>query len=197
LLYDRACQAAFVQVNPVTLAGRAVWQPIKVVFRGPALKPSPGYAPRLKMFSMAVASVAGQADVDNLLLISPGQATLLSNGDFSQGLAHWFPAARSYFEPWHLDNLLLEVLVERGVLSLLAMLLLLAYALWQLVFGTARLHALAPYLAASLVAVLLVGLVSSVMDVPRVAFLFFLLLFVALELARAGSKLPMAVNDGP
>ncbi len=197
LLYDRDCQAAFVRVNPVMVGGQPVWQPLKVAFKGPALKLSPWYAPRLKMFSMAVANAAGQADVGNLLLISPGQPPLLRNGDFSQGLAHWFPAAQSYFEPWHLDNLLLEVLVERGVVNLIALLLLLAYALWQLVFGATRAHTLAPYLAASLVAVLLVGLVSSVMDVPRVAFLFFLLLFVALELATAGPKLPTVAHGDP
>jgi O-antigen ligase len=191
LLYDRDCQSAFIQVNPVMLSDKPVWQPLRVVFRGPKLKPSPWYAPRLKMFSMAVASVAGQADVHHLLLTGLGQTNLLSNGDFSQGLAHWFPAAQSYFEPWHLDNLLLEVLVERGVLGLAALLLLLAYALRLLVFGEARSHPLAPYLAASLLAVLLVGLVSSLMDVPRVAFLFFLLLFVALETAKAGSTSPV------
>jgi hypothetical protein len=61
---------------------------------------------------------------------------------------------------------------------------LVAYALWHLVFGRARAGALAPYLAASLSGALLVGLVSSLMDVPRVAFLFFLLLLVSLQAAQ-------------
>jgi len=70
--------------------------------------------------------------------------------------------------------------VERGVLGLLACLLLVMTALWHLALGRARLQPTAPYLAASIIGVLLVGLVSSVMDVPRVAFLFFLLNFMAL-----------------
>ena len=39
---------------------------------------------------------------------------LLRNGDFDRGLAHWLPAAQSYFVPWHIDSLALESLIERG-----------------------------------------------------------------------------------
>lgn len=41
-----------------------------------------------------------------------------------------FPAAQSYFVPWHLDNLFLEVLVERGLAGLLLLVALMTYALW-------------------------------------------------------------------
>ncbi len=89
--------------------------------------------------------------------------------------------------PWHIDNLYLELLIERGLLGLLLGGALVATALWQLVLGSARHQPLAPYLAASLSGVLLVGLVSSVMDVPRVAFLLFLLVFGALQLAQTSA----------
>lgn len=182
LLYDRACQAAFVRVQP---NASNAWQHLNVPLQGQALSQGRWWAPRLMMFSISVIDAGGQADVDNITLTSWRGQALASNGDFSAGLSHWFPAAQSYFVPWHLDNLFLEILVERGVLGLLACLVLVGYALWHLVLGQARLTPLAPYLAASLVAVLVVGLVSSVMDVPRVAFLFFLLLFVSLEGARS------------
>jgi hypothetical protein len=48
---------------------------------------------------------------------------------------------------------------------------------------------LAPYLAASLSGAMVVGLVSSVMDVPRVAFLWYWLAFLALQLKGGGSAL--------
>lgn len=181
LLYDRACQAAFLRIAPAEGTEPFAWQHKTVLLKGPRLGPERWFAPRLKMFSISVVDAGGQADVDNIVLTSRRSQNLLVNGDFSTGLSHWFPAAQSYFVPWHLDNLLLEVLVERGGLGLLACLLLIGYALWHLVLGRARLQPLAPYLAVSLVAVLLVGLVSSVMDVPRVAFLFFLLIFLAIE----------------
>ena len=183
LLYDRSCQYAFLQVKPIP-----GWQSVSATLRGDVFEPEPWYAPRLKMFSISVANAGGVADIDNLAWVGQDTSVLLANGDFSAGLSHWFPAAQSYFVPWHLDNLFLEVLVERGVMGLLVWLMLLGYALWHLVMGRCRLHPLSPYLAASLVAVLLVGLVSSVMDVPRVAFMFFLFIFWAVEHAREATN---------
>ncbi|MBT3068646.1 hypothetical protein [Rhodoferax sp. U11-2br] len=184
LLYDRACQAAFLLIQPAEGVDSFAWQPITVALQGPSLGSGRWFAPRLKMFSISVMDAGAQADVDNIVLTGRRPHNLLTNGDFSAGLARWFPAAQSYFVPWHLDNLVLELLVERGGLGLLACLLLIGYALWQLVLGRASLQPIAPYLAASLVAVLLVGLVSSVMDVPRVAFLLFLLVFLTISLSE-------------
>jgi hypothetical protein len=152
--------------------------------QGPRFKDTPWYAPRLGIFSVMVLGAGAHADFRSIGLQATDRQELLSNGDFAQNLAHWFPAARFYFLPWHIDNLYLEVLVERGLAGLLLGAALVGTALWQLVLGAARRQPLAPYLAASLCGVLLVGLVSSVMDVPRVAFLLFLLAFFALQLAR-------------
>ena len=184
LLYDRACQAAFLLIQPAEGGDPFAWQPITVALQGPPMGSGRWFAPRLTMFSISVVDAGAQADVDNIVLTGQTPHNLLTNGDFSDDLARWFPAAQSYFVPWHLDNLVLELLVERGGIGLLACLLLIGYALWQLVLGRARLQPIAPYLAASLVAVLVVGLVSSVMDVPRVAFLFFLLIFLPIELSK-------------
>ncbi len=180
LLYDGACHAAFIRVLP----GETPWQNLVVPLRGPALTGGPWYAPRLGVFSVSVVNAGGVADFDNVRLIGPHQRDLLANGNFIQGLAHWFPAAQRYFLPWHMDNLFLEVLIERGLIGLLLIIALWAYVLWSLVWGRARLQALSPYLAASLGAALLVGAVSSVMDVPRVAFLFFLLMLFSIQVAQ-------------
>jgi len=180
LLYDRACQGALLHVKPTMAEGQPSWQKLTVDLQGDALGPDPLWVPRLKMFSMSVIDAGGAADINNVALSGHLPVNLLRNGDFSAGLAHWLPAAQSYFVPWHLDNLVLELLVERGALGLLASLLLVMMALWRLTLGRARLQPTAPYLAASIIGVLLVGLVSSVMDVPRVAFLFFLVNFLAL-----------------
>jgi uncharacterized membrane protein len=195
LLYDRSCQAAFLRVKPVTILGQPQWQSFKVTLKGNRFAPPAWYAPRLMMFSVSVLNAGGLADIDNLALSSQNEAGLLANGDFHNGLAHWFPASQSYFEPWHLDNLFLEVLVERGLLGLFTMGLLLAGTLWHLIWGRGRQNPLAPFLAASLVAVLLVGLVSSVMDVPRVAFLFWLLLFGAMETTQTDSEVRVQRSD--
>lgn len=180
LLYPGRCQDAFLQLAPT----ESPWQQIDVPLHGPQFKRMPWYAPRLGMLSVSVFGGGTHADFQSIGLAGRNGKELLANGDFAQGLARWFPAERIYFLPWHIDNLYLELLIERGVLGLLLWLLLVGWALWHLLLGRARHQPLAPYLAASLIGVSLVGLVSSVMDVPRVAFLPYLLAFVALCMAR-------------
>lgn len=191
LLYDRACQGAVLHLKPTMAGAQPSWQTRTVRLQGDALGPDPRGVPRLKMFSMSVLEAGGAADIDNVLLMGDRPQSLLRNGDFSAGLAHWLPAAQSYFVPWHLDNLFLELLVERGLLGLLACLLLVMTALWHLTVGRTRSQPMAPYLAASIIGVLLVGLVSSVMDVPRVAFLFYLVNFLALISSGKALKAPL------
>lgn len=198
LLYPARCQDAYLQVQPAARAATSspsAWQTIVLPLQGANFKARPGYAPRLGLFSVGVLGAGAQVDFRAVQLYRDtpaGGRAQLANSDFAQGLAHWFPAARFYFLPWHIDNLYLEVLIERGLLGLLLGGALVATALWRLVLGAARQQPLAPYLAASLCGVLLVGLVSSVMDVPRVAFLLWLLVYVALRLAPAP---PVATQD--
>jgi hypothetical protein len=180
LLYERRCQRAFVRVIPKDTG----WQTLTLPLRGPTLSSGAWYAPRLAMFSMAVLDAGGHVDVDNVRLQLAFQPDALENGDFSRGLAHWLPAAQSYFVPWHIDNLYLELLIERGGVGLGLTLVLAALALGSVLIGPSRRHPLAPYLAAALCGVGVVGLVSSVMDVPRVAFLGCLLMLFSVFLQR-------------
>ena len=70
--------------------------------------------------------------------------------------------------------------------ALLAFVLCLGFALRRLVGAAGRAPPIAPFLAASLCGALFVGAVSSVMDVPRVAFLLFLLSLFAVEITCGG-----------
>jgi len=188
LLYDRACELAYINLKPAFVNNRAVWQPLVIPLTGSHLSRGSKFVPRSTVFSLGLAGAGTHADIDQLSLMGPDGVQLLRNGDFSLGPAHWFPAARSNFEPWHLDNLYLEVLVERGLLGLVLLLLPVAYAMWHLIIGYARLNAISAYIAAALLGVLLVGLVSSVMDVPRVAFLFYLLTLLGGQLTTIATK---------
>jgi hypothetical protein len=180
LLYPGRCQEAFLPLAPTDTP----WQQISVPLRGPQFKRMPWYAPRPGMLSVLVLGGGTHADFQSIGLAGRNGRELLVNTDFAQGLARWFPAERFYFLPWHIDNLYLELLIERGVLGLVLWLLIVGTALWHLILGRARQQPLAPYLAASLMGVSLVGMVSSVMDVPRVAFLPYLLALCALCWAR-------------
>jgi hypothetical protein len=182
LLYERRCQLAGVRLRP---QGNR-WQHVALALRGPPLAAGNWYAPRMRVFAVSVLNGGGAAAFDNMQLTGKERHNLLRNGDFSREMAHWFPAAQHYFLPWHIDNLYLELLIERGAAGLFVFIALAGLAIWRLCLGAGRRHPLAPFLAASLAGGLIVGMVSSVMDVPRVAFLFFLLLFLALSLDGNG-----------
>ncbi len=177
LLYEGDCQGQSVRLEP----NDQPWQHLVLPLDGPPLSGGEAWLPRPVMLSVALLNRHSIADVDNLSLTAGTSRDLLSNGGFSAGMAHWFPAAQYYFLPWHIDNLYLEWLIEHGAIGLLLFVLLMGSALWRLVLGPARHLAIAPYLAASISGGLAVGLVSSVMDAPRVAFLLQLFAFWALQ----------------
>lgn len=180
LLYEGDCQ-----VRHLTLRGASgAWQHVEMDLAGPPLAAGAAWAPRRLSLELAVTRPGGAVDLDNLSLTAGARPVALRNAGFEQGLAQWFPVVDSYFLPWHIDNLYLEWLIERGLLALLVFAALVAVALWRVSFGVARGQPLAPYLAAGLAGVCALGLVSSVMDMPRVAFLFLLLLFFALHLPQ-------------
>ncbi len=178
LLYDWDCQDAYVQAG--ALPGQ--WQHWVAQLSGAPLSSGRWYAPRLGMLAISVLDSGRSVDFNNVSLTADDGRELLTNGDFSSSLAHWFPAAQYYFLPWHIDNLYLEVLIERGVTGALVFAVLILWTLMRLLSTSGRALSLSPYLAASLGGALSVGTVSSVMDVPRVAFLLLLLVFFALQL---------------
>jgi hypothetical protein len=175
LLYSRQCQGALVPIAPHD----GGWQEISTSLAGPALDPGPWFAPRLGVFSLSVRDVGAAVEIDTVSLVGPDGSELLLNRDFSATLAHWFPTAQSYYLPWHIDNLYLELLIERGVPGLVMFVLLLGWAFSNLLALARAGVTFAPYLAASLLGVLLVGVVSSVLDAPRISFLLFLLIVVS------------------
>ena len=178
LLYSRECQGALVRVGPDE--GR--WQSLLVSLEGPELDPGRWYARRLGLFSTSIRDTGTAAELAAITVIAPDGTQVLANVDFSAGLAHWFPAAESHFLPWHIDNLYLELLIEHGALGLAAFLSLVTLAFRNLLSSWRRGLRMAPFLAASLLGTLLVGCVSSVLDVPRLAFVFLLMAIVSLQL---------------
>lgn len=185
VLYDGRCQLGFGRVAPAA----AGWSRIELPLRGPALTARPWFAARSVVFQLSVIDAGGAVELGSIVLSGPGGANLLANGDFSNGLAHWQPGAQGYFLPWHIDNLYLELLIERGLPALLVFGALSILALWRLM-SVARRSKAAPFLAAALSGALLVGLVSSLFDVPRVAYLFQLLVLFSLLATQRSTAAP-------
>jgi O-antigen ligase len=178
LLYDRRCQGVFVRLVRTT----AGWQRIDVALHGPPVRAGEWITARTAVFELSVVNAGGEVETRRLALTGPDGRPLLRNGDLIDGLAHWQRAAQEYFVPWHIDNLYLELLVERGAPALLAFLALAFIALRS---GWRATAPAAPFMLAALVGGLVVGGVSSVLDTPRVAFLLQLLMLILVLLGRA------------
>jgi len=193
LLYARRCQEALVRVLP----REGARQSLAMDLRGPALSAGNWYAPRLGVFAVSVARPGTSVVLSGVALVAPDGGELLANRDFARGLAQWFPVAEHYFLPWHIDSLWLELLIERGLLGALVFAGLFGWALRRLWTTPASSVRVAPFLAASLGGGVIVGLVSSVMDTPRVAFLFCLLALFALALTQQAADARLADAHPP
>jgi hypothetical protein len=177
LLYEGRCQIAMVQAEP----NAPNWRSLSATLTGPRLSAGSWYAPHMQVLSISVLDGNTFVDLDNLSLHGDDGVELLRNAAFSQGMARWFPVSRGQFLPWHIDSLYLELLIERGLFGLVTFLMLIATALLSLAAGLRKGTGIAPFFIASLTGCLTIGLVSSVMDVPRVAFLALLVALVSIR----------------
>ena len=185
LLYSYGCLIGKVQVK----GAAGVWQPVRVELQGGPATRGTWYAPKILGFSMAVESTGGIVDLDDVMLTRANGHPLLTNGDFSGSMAGWFFSSDRNHLPWHIKNVFMNVLFDQGIVGVTLWCLMLAGALWRTCLGAARLHPLAPALAASLTSFAFVGLFDSLLDVPRLAWLFYFSLLVSLTL-RLQARLP-------
>jgi hypothetical protein len=175
LLYNRDCQAALVDAP-----NDGAWHPVEVALVGPPLDTGDWFAPRRAVLTLSVMGAASSAELDNVVLETADGRQLLRNGAFDEGLAHWLPSAQGYYVPWHIDNLYLELLIERGLMGLWVTMALLLGCAYVVINRSLRGDGAAAFVAASLAGLCALGLVSSVLDVPRVAWLGAVLVCLAL-----------------
>jgi len=126
-------------------------------------------------------------DIDNVGLTDSKGTDLIRNGDFSAGGDHWFFKTHEHL-PWHIKNLWVQVLFEQGWLGLLAFCLLLVLLFKRLFTAMWSGDMFATTLLASITGFLVVGLVGSPFDAPRLATLFFTLLLLGAFKEDAGQR---------
>ncbi len=192
LLYTESCRTQALGVKPVPEG----WQQVQLPLGEHGLSRGSWWAPRWIVFSVAVSSSGHKVQVDGVSLRDASGAELLANGGFEKGMARWFFSSDRHHMPWHAKNLAVHLLFEQGLLGLAAWTAALGVALWRLVAGAARHQALAPPLAGALAGVAVVGLVDSLLDMPRIGWAMLLLLAVALTLP-AGRAVEPPRDPGP
>jgi hypothetical protein len=181
LLYSGGCILGSVFVEPKTTD----WQSFEVPLKGGELSNDAWFGPKWVSFSVATDSALGLVDVDNIQLKSADGRELLDNGDFSQDLQRWFFSSDRNHLPWHIKNVFMNELFDQGAVGLGLFLVMGLAALWRVMLGRAKDHPLAPGIAGSLVGFAVVGLFDSLLDVPRLAFLFYLVLLLGMTLRHA------------
>ena len=118
-------------------------------------------------------------DVDNVTLRDAAGNNLVRNGDFSEGMHHWFFSTDSHLA-WHTKNLYLHILFDQGWFGLVCFMMLILYTLTRLLLRAWGNEPASLALFASLTAFLIVGLVDTMIDETRLGFLLFLLLIAGL-----------------
>ena len=167
------------------------WQTVEIPAVTGALGASPWYLPKPVVLAIANGNPGAALEIRSVALIAPDGSDLVANGDFTNGTARWFSSSDKYHLPWHIKNIVLAVLFDQGVIGLALFTLLVGGALLRSTVGRAYRHPDAPYVAAAIAGFLVVGLFDSLLDVPRVAFAFYLVTTVGLVLRN-----PRIANDG-
>lgn len=193
LLYAFQCQSRTLQLrassNPAT-----GW--IDLPLLGTAFAPH-GICSAWKdgVLSIAVLEAKEPIRLDAVELIDPEGRQVLKNSTFALGPRYWGRIAYENFLPWHIDNLLLELLIEWGFFGLVAVTAVAVWALMMAAQGIGRHQPLALFVMGSIFAIFLIGGVVSVIEFPRVSTMLWLLLVVS-PLVREGILLERKVLDG-
>lgn len=176
LIYNSTCAVKQVQIKP----SDSEWTAINVQLDGQNITGGPWYAPKLIAFSIGLESKGSLADIDDLALTAHNGQNWLVNGDFSEDMAHWFFTSDKHHLPWHAKNILLNILFDQGAIGVILFAALIVVAFMRLSRCRIAGRQIAPYVTAGLVAFLVVGLFDSLLDAPRLAFIFYLLVLYAL-----------------
>lgn len=186
LIYPDNCTGTEHRLLPVQApgapAGTLAWQTHKVPLGSVPALGGDWWAPRFVTFSMALNTRGGRLDIARIAMQDAQGRQLLVNGDFNREMAHWFASSDRYHLPWHIKNAALHVLFEQGLLGLALAGSAYVLALVRLSFGRGRDHPLAPAIVAALIGFGTVGAFDSLLDAPRIGFVFFTLLLLGLGL---------------
>jgi len=117
-------------------------------------------------------------DADNIRFVDDSGRDLLANGDFEDGGNRWFFTTDRH-GAWHVDNLWVYWLFENGWFGVLSLNLLIGCVYFRLVQRVLRGDLFSVLAVCSITGYLVVGLFGSLFEAPRLAMLFFLVVFVA------------------
>lgn len=188
LLYAQYCVHAPLRLRPPTPASgqwQPQWEHYQMTINSARLGDGAWLLRAPVQLELAAGGLSDPAviDVDNLSLRAPDGDELLANGTFNKANDYWFFSSDHHHLPWHIKNLWLHLQVESGLFGLLSILGLFALACAKLVRRAAQAGPGADGAATMLAALagfMVIGVFDSLLDVPRIALLFYMLLLCSL-----------------
>jgi len=138
-----------------------------------------------------------QLDITNIQLLEPRGYNRIDNGDFSGGMDYWYFTVDDHL-PWHIKNLFVGVWFDQGVVGLALFVGLLGLVVFRLLGQVMNGERFSAVLLASLTGYLIVGIIGSLFDAPRLTLLFYMLVFTSLLTGEmmGGRRSGRAVDDG-
>jgi hypothetical protein len=132
--------------------------------------------------TLQIHNARGIVQVTDFAITGPDGRNIIHNGNFTHGLDRWFLVSDFEHLAWHAKNVYLHYFIEQGGFGLLAWATFVVAALAAAARAVIAQDRLAVIVLPALISFLLTGLVGTLVDMPRIAMLFYLLLFAALQL---------------
>lgn len=133
-------------------------------------------------------------DVTDIRLIDPVGFNRVDNGDFSKGLDFWYFTVDDHL-PWHIKNLFVGVWFDQGLVGLALFVALVGVVVVRLLGQILAGERYSAVLLASLSGFLVVGIIGSLFDAPRLTLLFYLTVFTGLLTGELMNRGPAARNS--
>lgn len=134
-------------------------------------------------------------EIGHIRMLDPQDRDILANGDFSRGTERWYFTDDQHLI-WRIKNQYLMSLFEGGAVGLVSFVLLVGTALAGAVRAMGRGERMAAAVAASLVAFMCSGLFDYLLEAPRLAALFYIIVFSGLTMMQAPMQAPAAASRG-
>ena len=178
LIYSAGCAE-----KAIALKASPAWtkQKFELDLRG--LQARQQWVPRPYFLVIYTDTQKSLVDIDNVNIQGTYGSERIRNGEFTYGLDHWYFSSDRFHLAWHAKNTFLHVMFEQGVIGLAFFCLLLAAAFSRLLGPVFRGHRGAIALALSLVGFIIIGMFDSLIDVPRLSLIFYVLLFSAVAIS--------------
>lgn len=179
VLYSVACASA-------TLAGGGDgWQTVSQEIATGRLQNNAGWPARPVTLALAMNGRRNmQIAVDDVRLVSPGGESLVQNGDFAEGWAHWFMSSDNH-AAWRLENLFVMTYWERGLIGLGVLLLGLLGTAGRQVGQAWRGDPDSAMILGALTGLTAAGMTSALIDVAVMETMLWLLVLMGLRSRRA------------